>query len=86
MRGPVSNSCRATAFSSGCGANKVIEIDAAGKILWEVAAMDPTSVIRLPNGNTLVACCFGNALIEFDRAGKQVWSLKLNSVFCARRY
>ncbi len=68
-------------------ANKVIEIDTAGKILWECKTTDPTSVVRLPNGNTLVACYGGvRTVIEFDRTGKEVWQLKLGLVFCIRRY
>jgi outer membrane protein assembly factor BamB len=68
-------------------ANKVIEIDAEGKVLWECASPDPTTATRLPNGNTLVSCNDLNCVAEYDRAGKEVWKLKRDGhVFCVRRY
>jgi hypothetical protein len=35
----------------------------------------PFTAIRLPDGNTLVACTNGNRVIEFDTLGKIVWSV-----------
>ncbi len=68
-------------------AGKVIEIDTAGKILWECKATKPTSAIRLPNGNTLVTCLEPQLVLELDRGGKEVWKLKLDGqAFRARRY
>jgi HEAT repeat protein len=69
------------------GANKVFEIDPAGKVLWECAAQTPSSAVRLPNGNTLVGSDRGHAAIEYNRQGKEVWRLSLeSSVRCIRRY
>lgn len=56
--------------------NRVIEVDSAGKVLWEVAIEHPQHVSRLRNGNTLVACWPTNQVVEFDPRGKQVWRLK----------
>ncbi len=70
------------------GANKVMELDAAGKVVWECNTSNPMSAVRLPNGNTLVACyIMGGNAIEYDRAGKPVWTLKVDTkAFCVRRY
>jgi outer membrane protein assembly factor BamB len=69
------------------GENKIIEIDGAGKLLWECAATDPMSSYRLPNGNTLIACAGAKTVIEVDRNGKGVSELKLErGVYCVRRY
>jgi hypothetical protein len=69
------------------GAKKVYELDGANKVLWECAAPCPGSAVRLPNGNTLVACNEVNAIIEFGRAGQEVWKLERGCrVHCARRY
>ncbi|HEV3191442.1 MAG TPA: PQQ-binding-like beta-propeller repeat protein, partial [Polyangiaceae bacterium] len=68
-------------------AHKVMEIDAAGKVLWECRSNTPMSAMRLPNGNTLVGSDRDRAVFEYDRSGKEVWKLQLESgVRCARRY
>ncbi len=65
-----------------------MELDAAGKLLSEFTAPSPMSAVRLPNGNTLVACYNLNShVIEYDRAGKEVWKLKIETrPFCIRRF
>jgi hypothetical protein len=35
----------------------------------------PFTAIRLPSGNTLIACTHSNMVIEVDAAGKEVWRL-----------
>ncbi|HEV3263369.1 MAG TPA: HEAT repeat domain-containing protein [Gemmataceae bacterium] len=55
-------------------ANKVLELDASGKAVWECAVQTPSSVSRLPNGNVLVSSMDACKVIEFNRAGKEVWS------------
>src|SRR5262249_49761287 len=71
------------AYSGG----KVFELDASGKVLWECATQSPTSAMRLPNGNTLVACNDIQTIAEYDRAGKEVWKMKVGgNAFCVRRY
>ncbi|MGE3808776.1 MAG: PQQ-binding-like beta-propeller repeat protein [Gemmataceae bacterium] len=55
------------------GANRVVEIDAEGRVLWEVKVDTPSSATRLANGHTLVASAEGRRVIEFDRTGRKVW-------------
>ena len=52
--------------------SKVREYDASGKMIWEVAVSNPGSVVRLGNGNTLVATRASNHLLEINKAGKEV--------------
>jgi HEAT repeat protein len=53
--------------------NKVIEYDAAGRLVWEVTVTQPMTAARLPNGNTLIAVQQWPAkVVEVDRSGKQV--------------
>ncbi len=54
-------------------AKKVVEVDRAGKVLWQCDVESPGHATRLPNGNTLVASIEGHRIVEFDRAGKEVW-------------
>jgi hypothetical protein len=51
---------------------KVVEYDFDGRALWEVKVANPTSVMRLPNGNTLVGSMYHMKIVELDRAGKVV--------------
>jgi hypothetical protein len=69
------------------GTGKVLEYDINGKLIWEVRAKSPTSVQRLPNGNTLIASQSDRSVIEIDRAGKEVWRYKSQSSvhFATRR-
>jgi outer membrane protein assembly factor BamB len=55
-------------------ANKVVEVDGDGKVVWEAAVQQPNSVQRLPNGHTLVASRATQTVTELDRAGKEVRS------------
>jgi len=61
------------------GQQTVKEYDAAGKVVTEIRAPGgPHSAIRLPNGNTLVACGdMGNRanVFEVDKTGKTVWQV-----------
>jgi hypothetical protein len=57
--------------------NKVVEVDAAGKVIWQCTAQNPGHATRLRNGNTLVANIEGKTVIEYDATGKtQVWTVK----------
>jgi hypothetical protein len=57
--------------------NKVIEYDARGKAVWELAVDEPVAALRLPNGNTLVTTMLPQrGAIEFDRNGQEVWSYR----------
>jgi hypothetical protein len=58
--------------------NKVVEYNDSGKIVWEASIGMPCSSVRLPNGNTLVACQNASRCVELNRAGKVVWEYKDN--------
>jgi outer membrane protein assembly factor BamB len=66
------------------GQQSVKEYDPQGRVVWEVAARGgPHSVVRLPNGNTLVACGdLGKAarVFEADKTGKTVWEVTANEL------
>jgi hypothetical protein len=62
------------------GLQRVCEYDPEGKLVLEIPApCGPHSAIRLPNGNTLVACGDtgpqGANVFEADAAGKTVWKI-----------
>ena len=62
------------------GEQVVREYDPQGKMLLEIPAEGgPHSVVRLPGGNTLIACGDmkgGPQVFEADRAGKKVWEIR----------
>ncbi|MDD4869868.1 MAG: hypothetical protein PHR77_04850 [Kiritimatiellae bacterium] len=62
------------------GEQVVKEYDPQGKIVREIPAVGgPHSAIRLPNGNTLIACGDrkdGSRVFEVDKEGKTVWEVK----------
>jgi HEAT repeat protein len=60
-----------------CAEDKVVEYDADGKAVWEVAVDKPVAAVRLPNGNTLVTTMLPQrGAVEFDRNGQEVWSYR----------
>jgi hypothetical protein len=68
-------------------ANKVIELDADGRVHWQVSVTTPSSASRLPNGHVLVSSMDGRRLVEFNREGKEVWQMKAQGrPFLVRRY
>ncbi len=62
------------------GDQVVREYDPLGKVVLEIpAAGGPHSVVRLPGGNTLIACADGQGgrrVFEADPAGKTVWQVQ----------
>lgn len=69
------------------GANKVVEVDATGKVFREFPVSSPTRATRLPNGNTLVSSSQGCMVVEFSRPGKEVWKVQTTGrVWRVRRY
>lgn len=64
------------------GGQVVREYDPQGKIVASFPAPGGVhSAVRLPNGNTLMACCdmkpdAGPRVVEVDPAGKTVWEVK----------
>jgi hypothetical protein len=57
---------------------KVLEVDRAGKTLWEYQVPGACYAARLPNGNTLVVSN-RTGLLEVAPAGKTVWSRTLST-------
>jgi hypothetical protein len=61
------------------GQQVVREYDPQGKVVREIPALGgPHSVVRLPDGNTLIACGDqpgGPRVIEVDKDGKVVWEV-----------
>jgi HEAT repeat protein len=54
-------------------ANKVVELDGDGKVLWSVQVRGPTCAVRVPGGHTLVSAGEQHRVIEFNADGKKVW-------------
>jgi hypothetical protein len=60
-----------------CETDKVAEYDLkTGKQTWKYAINIPTSVQRLPSGNTLIASLNQNRAVEVDPAGTVVWEYR----------
>lgn len=61
------------------GSEAVKEYSPEGKVVWSLAVPGgPHSVIRLPNGNTLISVADKTRnprIIEVDHSGKELWSL-----------
>jgi HEAT repeats/PQQ-like domain len=60
-------------------ANRVTEYDADGGVVWRATVEGPVSVVRLPDGHTLVACRRESrsssllyVAVELDRDGKEI--------------
>lgn len=63
------------------GEGKVVELDAFGEVLREIAVEgDPHMVRPLPNGNLLIAAGDGHRLVELDAQGKTVWEITENDI------
>ena len=62
------------------GEQVVREYDAQGKVVRQIPAVGgPHSVVRLPNGHTLVACGDlpgGHRVFEADAEGRTVWEIR----------
>lgn len=62
------------------GEEVVREYDAAGRVMSSIAAAGgPHSVVRFPNGNTLISCGdqkSGSRVFEVDAEGKTVWQVQ----------
>jgi len=66
------------------GLDKVSEYNSEGKIVREIPFTGgPHSVIRLPNGNTMIACSDHNGeprIVEVNSSDSIVWQLKKNEL------
>lgn len=56
--------------------NRVIEMTPSGKIVWQQSAQAPSSVARLPNGNTLI-CQNDGTILEYTKSNKLVKRFKV---------
>ncbi len=67
----------------------VTEYDGAGAQVWQAKYGRPTSVQRLPNGNTLIASssvgAAAPAVAELDRTGQSVWEYKVENSYLVWR-
>jgi hypothetical protein len=61
------------------GDGKAREVDASGKVL-RTFPCGQFVAIRLPDGNTLIACGDQHRVIEVDRADQVVWEVKENDI------
>ncbi len=66
------------------GLDKVCEYDPEGKLMFEIPIKGgPHSVIRMSNGNSLIACSDHNGepkVVEVDKKGTIVWQLAKNEL------
>ncbi len=66
------------------GLDKVCEYDPEGRLVREIPVTGgPHSVIRLPDGNTLIACSDHNGdpgIVEIDKSGTIVWQITKNEL------
>ena len=66
------------------GLDKVCEYDSTGTLIKEIPIKGgPHSVIRLPNGRTLIACSDHNGdprVVEVDTSGTITWQLSKNEL------
>ena len=58
------------------GNNRVVEMDKAQNVVWQVAAEQPIAAVRLPNGHTLITSMSEHRAVEVDREGKEVWEYR----------
>jgi hypothetical protein len=54
---------------------KVVEYDLEGKVVWQAAAKNPWSAVRLSNGNTLIAGDAAKYVREINPKGETVWEI-----------
>jgi hypothetical protein len=68
-------------------ANKVMELDSAGKAHLQITVQTPSSVNRLPSGHIVVTSMDARRVVEFNAAGREVWHQTTpGRPFCVRRY
>ena len=60
------------------GGNKVVELNAAGKEVWDYPVAGAFHATRLPDGHTLIATHSGKRVIEVTRERKVVWAREVD--------
>ncbi|MFL5339784.1 MAG: PQQ-binding-like beta-propeller repeat protein [Gemmataceae bacterium] len=59
-------------------ANKIVEVDGKGNVVWEFKQAGAWVGARLPDGNTLVASKQGQKMFKVDPKGKILWEKEIN--------
>jgi HEAT repeat protein len=57
-------------------ANRLVEYDADGKVVWEAPVEQPIAAVGLPNGHVLVTSMNQQRAVELDANHKEVWEYK----------
>jgi HEAT repeat protein len=65
--------------------NRLAEYDASGRLVWELGMQQPTSVVKLPNGNLLVSSWTRRWFGEINRKGKVIHEQQLDGMPCRVR-
>jgi hypothetical protein len=60
---------------TGYQQNRVAEVDATGKTVWQCAVPGAYHATRLPNGNTLVSSHQSRKVVEVNHQGEIVWQI-----------
>lgn len=58
---------------------EILELDHAGKTLWNCQVPGASYALRLPTGNTMVCSFDGKRVVHVDRAGKIIWEHKVGT-------
>ena len=58
-------------------AQRVVEYDTEGKVVWEAPAEMPVFAAWQPAGTVIVTSRNERGAVEIDRAGKTVWSYRV---------
>ena len=54
-------------------AQRVVEFDASGQVVWQIPFHQPVAAVRLSNGNTLITAYQDTKAVEVDAKGNPVW-------------
>jgi len=82
IEGLAGNRYLAVDFAGG----RVVELDAAGKTVWECQVEGASYALRLPNGNTMVCSFSGQRIVQVSRAGTIVWEKRVATSPWRARY
>jgi HEAT repeat protein len=57
----------------------IVELDAAGKVVWRQNIPGASYAVRRPDGRTLVCCFSTRRIVDVDRNGKIVWEKSVDT-------
>lgn len=66
--------------------NKVIELDADRKQVWELNVNQPWGCDGLPNGHRLICSYNGKFVAEYNEAGKEIWKMDNLPGYCSNAH